>query len=83
MVKLMRSKFEIVYFDFSRSERQALNNVFKTLGLELTESDIDTYISINKKWWKLFSDGKYSKDRLTVCRLCHKSISSHLEEFTM
>ena len=75
MVKLMRSKFEIVYFDldntlldFSRSERQALNNVFKTLGLELTESDIDTYISINKKWWKLFSDGKYSKDRIVVAR---------------
>lgn len=75
MVKPMPSKFEIVYFDldntlldFSRSERQALNNVFKELGLELTESDIDTYIGINKKWWKLFSDGKFSKDRIVVAR---------------
>lgn len=68
-------KYEIVYFDldntlldFSKSERESLKNVFERHEVFLSEEEVSIYVEINKKWWKLFSEGKYSKEFIVVAR---------------
>ncbi|MEN3008661.1 MAG: YjjG family noncanonical pyrimidine nucleotidase [Pseudothermotoga sp.] len=72
---MMKLNYRMVYFDldgtlldFARSEREALTAVFSTHGVFLTEKEIETYVEINKKWWKFFSEGRFSKEEIVVAR---------------
>lgn len=65
----------MVYFDldgtlldFARSEREALTAIFSENGVFLTERDVQSYVEINKKWWRAFSEGRFSKERIVVAR---------------
>jgi YjjG family noncanonical pyrimidine nucleotidase len=68
-------KYEMVYFDldgtlldFAKAERESIRAVLEEFGIPLSDDQIQTYVEINKKWWRLFSEGKASKDRIIVAR---------------
>lgn len=77
----------MVYFDldgtlldFARSEREAIVAVFQRFGIDLSHDQIKAYVEINKKWWRFFSEGRASKERIVVARF-EEFLSSlgHLE----
>ncbi|KAF2955915.1 YjjG family noncanonical pyrimidine nucleotidase [Marinitoga sp. 38H-ov] len=68
-------KYEIVYFDldhtlldFEKSEKFALFGVLKELNIPTKDEYLEIYRPINEKWWKLFSEGKFSKNIIIVER---------------
>lgn len=68
-------RYRMIYFDldgtlldFARSEREALTAVFFENGVFLTERDVQSYVEINKKWWRSFSEGRFSKEKIVVAR---------------
>jgi len=58
-------KYEMVYFDldgtlldFAKAERESIGAVLEEFGIPLSNDQIQTYVEINKKWWRFFSEGK-------------------------
>ena len=68
-------KYNLVLFDidgtlldFEQSERFALTETLKKYGLEPNDDLIECYSQINKKWWKLFEEGKVEKSEISSGR---------------
>ncbi|HNS66565.1 conserved protein of unknown function [Mesotoga infera] len=69
------SRYRMYFFDldhtildFERSESEALIEVFKSRGVTLSSSQVESYRQINRKWWSMLEKGAVSKERVVVER---------------
>ncbi|MEX1377619.1 MAG: YjjG family noncanonical pyrimidine nucleotidase [Eubacteriales bacterium] len=69
------SKFDTILFDvdgtlldFDKTEKEALENTFRDLGIEPTESNFSAYIEANTLLWAMLERGEIEKGKLKTER---------------
>lgn len=58
-------------FDFNRSQREALKEVYQTHHIPVTEEMIALYVRINNRLWAKFDRGEITTDELVHVRFTH------------
>ena len=73
----MNKKYKHIFFDlddtvlsFKRSESYAIKKVFRTLGVEDSDTNVKIFKEINLKYWKRYEKGEVELDSVLVERFC-------------